>query len=100
MLWHWSTDIKKFKKENPEGFRIWRLEYLINYGIQEGEKLDKKEVVKYWDKIKDNLDPDKKKMIEFFIWGKKWRKEPGLRSDRKNFWQWYFNHNTSLRDST
>jgi len=70
MLWHWSVDVKKFKKENPEAFRLWRLEYLINYGVQEGEKLSKKEVIKYWPKIKDNLDPYKKRAMEYLLWGK------------------------------
>jgi len=70
MLWHWSVDVKKFKKENPEAFRLWRLEYLINYGVQEGEKLSKKKVIKYWPKIKDNLDPYKKRAMEYLLWGK------------------------------
>lgn len=70
MLWHWSTDIKKFKKENPEGFKIWRLKYLINYGLEDGEKLSKKEIIINWDKIKDDLDPYKKRAIEYLIWGK------------------------------
>lgn len=33
MIWHWSVNVKKFKKENPEGFRLWRLEQIINYGL-------------------------------------------------------------------
>jgi hypothetical protein len=83
MVWHWSTDIKRFKKENPKEFRLWRLEYLINYGVQEGEKLSKKEVIKYWDKIKDNLDPYKRRLIEFLIWGKLYSLP-----DNITFWNW------------
>ena len=70
MIWHWSTDTEKFKKENPEGFKIWRLKYLINYGLEDGERLNKKEVMANWDKIKDDLDPYKKRAIEYLIWGK------------------------------
>jgi len=70
MLWHWSVDVKKFQKENPEAFRLWRLEELINYGIQKGEKLSKKEVIKYWGKIKDKLDPYKRRLMEYLIWGR------------------------------
>ena len=69
MVWHWSTDVKKFKKENPEGFRLWRLIQLINYGL-EGEKLDEEEVKRAWPKIKDHLDPYKARLIEFLLWKK------------------------------
>lgn len=68
-MYNWSTDEKKFKKENPEGYRIWRLTQLINYGL-DGEKLDRKELKKDWPKIKDNLDPYAKRAMEFLLWGK------------------------------
>ena len=94
-MWNWSVDEKKFKKKYPKQYRLWRLTQLINYGLDKGEKLNREEVKKAWPKIKDRLDPDKKKVIEFYIWNKKWRLEPGLRPDRKNFWQWYFKSHTS-----
>lgn len=96
---NWSTDEKKFKKEYPKEYKLWRLTQLINYGL-DGEKLDEKEVKLAWPKIKDHLDPDKQKVIEFYLWGKKWRKEPGLTFDRSNFWSWYFAKNTSSQTST
>ena len=37
-MYNWSVDEKKFKKEDPEGYRLWRLVQLINYGLA-GEKL-------------------------------------------------------------
>lgn len=92
---NWSVDEKKFKKENPEEYRLWRLTQLINYGLEEGERIDKKELVEAWPKIKDKLDTDKKKTIEFLVWGRRWRGEPGLLPDRSNFWQWYFKNRTS-----
>src|SRR3990170_2543573 len=49
---NWSIDEKKFKKENPEEYRLWRLTQLINYGL-DGEKLDREEV--------------KQKLIEAFL---------------------------------
>lgn len=94
---NWSVDVKKLKKY-PEKYALWRLEQLINYGLDE-EKLDKKEVKRLWPKIKDDLDPDRRKAIEFFIWGKKWHKEAGLLPDRSNFWNWYFKHRTSSKSS-
>jgi len=36
----------------------------------DGEKLDKKEVKKAWPKIKNRLDPYKKRALEYLIWGK------------------------------
>ena len=66
---NWSTDEKKFKKADPEGYRLWRLTQLINYGL-DGEKLDRKEVKKAWPKIKDQLDPYARRAIEFLLWGK------------------------------
>lgn len=83
MVWHWSTDIKKFKKENPYKYRLWRLEYLINYGVEEKEKLSEKEVKRYWRKIKENLDPYKKRLMEFLVWGKVYSLPNNL-----TFWNW------------
>ena len=71
MVWHWSVNVKKFKKENPEGYRLWRLTQLINYGL-DGEKLDREEVKKAWPKIKEHLDPYKARLMEFLLWEKQY----------------------------
>ena len=68
-MWNWSVDEKKFKKENPKEYKLWCLTQLINYGL-DGEKLDKREVKKAWPKIKENLDPYKKRALEYLLWGK------------------------------
>ena len=68
---NWSVDEEKFKKEDPEGYRLWRLVQLINYGLDEGEKLNKEEVKKAWPKIKERLDPYKARYLEFLLWGKR-----------------------------
>jgi hypothetical protein len=68
-MYNWSTDEKTFKKKDPKGYNLWRLEQLINYGL-DGEKLNEKEVKKAWPKIKEQLDPYKKRALEFFLWGK------------------------------
>ena len=66
---NWSVDEKAFKKADPEGYKIWRIQQLINYGL-DGEKLSKKEVKKYWDRF--YLDTNTKKYLEFLLWpGKK-----------------------------
>lgn len=95
--YNWSgVDEAKFKKENPEGYRLWRVEQIVNYG---GERLSEREVREVWPKIKDRLDPDRRKAIEFLIWEKPWRLEPGLLPDRSNFWQWYFKQRKSSNNS-
>lgn len=95
---NWSTDEEKFKKSDPQKYKLWRLGQLINYGL-DGEKLDREEVKKAWVQIKGSLDPDKRKTVEFYIWGKKWHKEKDLRADRKNFWAWYSKHRISSGNS-
>ncbi len=67
-MYNWSVDEKKFKKEDAEGYKIWRLEQMINYGLG-GEKLDKKLVKKYWNKL--FMDEPTKKYLEFLLWPKK-----------------------------
>lgn len=69
-MYNWSVDEKAFKKRDPKGYKLWRLEQLINYGL-DGEKLDEEEVKKAWQKIKDRLDPDIKKYLEFLLWQKR-----------------------------
>jgi len=66
---NWSTDEAKFKKENPKEYKIWRLAQLVNYGLKK-ERLDEEEIRENWDKIKNKLDPYKKRAIEYLIWGK------------------------------
>lgn len=85
MVVNWSVDEEKFKIVSPKKYKLWRLIQAINYG---GEKISRQEVIRNWGKIKDELDIDAKKAVEFLIWGKKWRKEPGLLPDRSNFWSW------------
>jgi hypothetical protein len=79
-MYNWSVDEKKFKKENPEGYRLWRLTQLINYGL-DGEKLEREGVKAAWPKIKDQLDPYAKRAIEFLLWGKVYSLPDNL-----NFW--------------
>ena len=69
-MYNWSVDEEAFKKIDPKGYKLWRLEQLINYGL-DGEKLNEKEVKKAWQKIKDRLDPDIKKYLEFLLWQKR-----------------------------
>jgi hypothetical protein len=69
-MYNWSVDEKKFKKEDPEGYQIWKLEQIINWG-EPGEKINKKLIRKYWKKIKDRIDPLYREFLEFLLWPKK-----------------------------
>ena len=69
-MYNWSVDKKKFKKEHPKNYKLWRLTQLINYGL-DGEKLDRVEVKSAWSKIKDRLDPHLKNYLEFILWPQK-----------------------------
>lgn len=91
---NWNTDEETFRKLHPEEHKSWRLIQLINFGL-DGEKLDEKEIKRVWPRIKDRINPDKRKVLEFFLWNKKWRKEPGLLPDRSNYWTLRSASNTS-----
>jgi hypothetical protein len=82
-MYNWSTDEEKFKKENPEKYRLWRIVQLINYGL-DGEKLDRDEVKAAWPKIKNQLDPYKARAIEFLLWKKVYSLPNNL-----TFWNWF-----------
>ncbi len=63
-MYNWSVDEERFKKENPEKYTIWKLEQLINYGLN-GQKLKLAELKKYFHKL--NIDPQKKKYLSFLL---------------------------------
>ena len=60
---NWSTNTKELVKDK-DGFAIWRLEQLINFGIGK-EKLRISELKKYWDVI--DIDLSKKKFLALFL---------------------------------
>lgn len=65
---NWTVDEKKMKKTNPKEYKIWRITQLINYGL-DGEKLNKKEVIKYWSDLSPRIDPGSRNYLKFLIWG-------------------------------
>ena len=66
-MYNWNTDTKILKK-NPEEYAVWKLEQLINFGLDK-ERLDSKLVKKYWDKLQ--IDPKKKEALAFLLWQKR-----------------------------
>ena len=63
-MYNWNTDTKKLK-EDKEKYAIWRLEQLINYGLN-GEKIEIKLLKKYWDEL--DIDPKRRKILKNWIW--------------------------------
>lgn len=61
---NWSIDTSELQKD-PEKFSIWRLEQLINFGLDD-EKIDLDGLRKYWDII--HIDPHKRKFLSPFLW--------------------------------
>lgn len=67
-MYNWSIDEKKFKREDPKSYKIWKLEQMINYGLGK-EKLDEKLVRKYWRKL--FMDEITRRYLNFLLWPKK-----------------------------
>jgi hypothetical protein len=63
-MYNWSIDLKELKKK-PEKAVIWKLEQVINFGLN-GEKLSKSLVKRYWHKI--HIDPARKRFIKLLLW--------------------------------
>ena len=65
---NWSVDEERMKKADPEAYQIWRLEQLVNFGL-DGEKLNAKLLKKYWDKL--TLDASARRYLSFLLWPEK-----------------------------
>jgi len=63
-MYNWSVDEVKFKKADPEGYKIWRLEQMINYGLG-AEKLNIKDLEEYFHRL--HIDERAKKYLEFLL---------------------------------
>lgn len=60
---NWSTDEQQLKKK-PNQYAIWRLEQLINFGL-DGEKICQKDLKRHWDQL--IIDPSRKKFLELLL---------------------------------
>ena len=60
---NWSVDEETLKKD-PARYRLWRLEQLINFGL-DGEKLDAEELKKALPNL--TVDPAKKRYLQFLL---------------------------------
>jgi len=62
-MYNWSVNTKRLKKDK-EKYEIWKLEQMINYGLN-NKKLSKKNLKKYIDII--SIDPSKKRFLKMMI---------------------------------
>lgn len=60
---NWSVDTTELQK-NSEKYAVWRLEQLINFGLDD-EKIDLNELRKYWNNV--DIDPYKRKFLSLFV---------------------------------
>lgn len=67
-MYNWSIDTK-FLAKYPKKYKLWQLEQLLSYGLG-NHRVEKKEVIKNWDFLKNRLDPKRRRFLEFLIWGK------------------------------
>jgi len=64
---NWNVDTSKFMSKKSK--RLWELSQLVNYGL-DGKKLDLSEIKDNWLELKSDLDPERARMLEYYIWGK------------------------------
>lgn len=65
-MYNWSVDENQLKK-SPEKYAIWRLEQLLNFGLN-GEKIKKSILLKYLPDL--HIDPARREFIHLLLYGK------------------------------
>ena len=65
---NWSTDTKRLQNV-PEKYTIWKLEQQLNYGLSEGEKIERILLEKYLPIL--HIDNDTRNFFEFILYDKK-----------------------------
>lgn len=63
---NWSVDENHLKKF-PKKYILWKLEQLLSYGL-DGEKIDKKQLIKLWPLISPRLDVKRREYLQFLLW--------------------------------
>jgi len=62
-MYNWSVDTKELEKDR-EKFTLWKLEQLINFGLN-GEKISEEKLKKYWEELK--IDPDRRRFLKLLL---------------------------------
>jgi len=62
-MYNWSTDTKELKKNSTKHI-IWKLESLINFGLN-GKKINRKQLAKHLPSL--HIDPQKRNFLNFLL---------------------------------
>ena len=62
-MYNWSTN-EKLLKRDPEKYAIWKLEQMINFGL-DGKKIRVADLKKYWTRL--TIDPARKKFLKLIV---------------------------------
>jgi hypothetical protein len=65
-MYNWTVDENRLKK-NKEDYAIWKLEQMVNFGLN-GEKINSRDLKKFWDKLR--LDAARKRFLRLLLYGK------------------------------
>ncbi|MBU1472949.1 hypothetical protein KKB64_04160 [Patescibacteria group bacterium] len=65
---NWSVDEAKLKKF-PRKYARWKLEQQVSYGLDKGEKIDRRTLLKHWQWLRPRLDPKRAELVKFLLWG-------------------------------
>jgi hypothetical protein len=65
---NWSTDTNRFDKTSDE-YEIWQLEQLLNFGLEQGETLERAKVEKYLPLL--DIYADTRNYLESILYDKK-----------------------------
>ncbi len=62
---NWSTDTTRLQK-NPEALVIWKLEQMVNFGLDKGERINEQQLRQHFHKLQ--IDPDRRKLFELLLY--------------------------------
>lgn len=65
-MYNWSVD-ENYIKKFPKKYKLWKLEQMLSYGLG-GDKLNKKEIIKNWNYLKNRLDTERRELLEYLLW--------------------------------
>ena len=74
---NWNTDTSKFS--TPDEKRVWELQQMIEYGF-DGETVKKEEFLFYWPRLRDTINPVKRRLFELVLWNKIYSLPPSKKS--------------------
>lgn len=66
-MYNWSVDVKTLKK-NKRQYAIWKLEQMVNFGLN-GQRVKAGDLKEYWADI--HIDPDRRKFLKLLLHEKK-----------------------------